>query len=310
MIQLQPVFKHCIWGGAKLRTEFLYEVEGDDIGECWGISAHPNGDCTVLDGTYKGKKLSELWRDKKEVFGETNKETFPLLVKIIDAKKDLSIQVHPNDAYAKEHEHGSLGKTECWYILDCDENAKLVVGHNATSKKELCDMIHEGRWKELIREVPIKKGDFIQIDPGTVHAIKGGTLILETQQNSDITYRLYDYDRTVDGKLRPLHLEQSIETITVPAKASKDSVLSTEGMKKNVKNKLIQTDYYSVFFVNVSGEMSFSQKGEYYLCSVISGEGKLNGMKLTKGMHFILTAQNREIELSGELAIMMSTDKE
>ena len=114
-------------------------------------------------------------------------DRFPLLVKIIDAKDDLSIQVHPDDAYAKAHENGSLGKTECWFILDCKENATLVVGHNAKTKEELEQMIHEGRWKEFIREIPIKPGDFIQIDPGTVHAIKGGTLLLETQQSSDIS---------------------------------------------------------------------------------------------------------------------------
>lgn len=130
-----------------------------------------------------------------EVFGNVDSDRFPLLIKIIDAKDDLSIQVHPDDDYAKVHENGSLGKTECWYILDCKENATIVIGHNAWTKRGIKPMIHEGKWSEFIREIPIKKGDFLQIDPGTVHAIKGGTLILETQQNSDITYRVYDYGR-------------------------------------------------------------------------------------------------------------------
>jgi len=112
------------------------------------------------------------WEKHPELFGNTGMDRFPLLVKIIDAKDDLSIQVHPDDAYAKVHENGSLGKTECWFILDCKENATLVAGHNAKTKEELERMIHEGRWKEFIREIPIKPGDFIQIDPGTVHAIK------------------------------------------------------------------------------------------------------------------------------------------
>ena len=155
-----------------------------------------------------------------EVFGKVDSDRFPLLIKIIDAKDDLSIQVHPDDDYAKVHENGSLGKTECWYILDCKKNATIVIGHNSRTKEELSRMIHEGKWSEFIREIPIKKGDFLQIDPGTVHAIKGGTLILETQQNSDITYRVYDYGRLSNGKPRELHIDKSIDVITVPAKSA------------------------------------------------------------------------------------------
>ena len=115
-------------------------------------------------------KLSELWKKHPEVFGNVDSDRFPLLIKIIDAKDDLSIQVHPDDDYAKVHENGSLGKTECWYILDCKENATIVIGHNARTKEELSRMIHEGKWSEFIREIPIKKGDFLQIDPGTCPA--------------------------------------------------------------------------------------------------------------------------------------------
>lgn len=116
---------HNIWGGTRLRTEFGYPVEGDDIGECWGISAHPNGDGSIRNGVYAGMKLSKVWEEHPEVFGNLAYDRFPLLTKIIDAKADLSIQVHPDDAYAKEHENGSFGKTECWYIMDAPENATL-----------------------------------------------------------------------------------------------------------------------------------------------------------------------------------------
>ena len=129
IIFLNPVCTHNIWGGTRLNREFGYPIEGDDIGECWGISAHPNGDGTVASGAYKGMKLSELWEKHPELFGDTGMDRFPLLVKIIDAKDDLSIQVHPDDAYAKAHENGSLGKTECWFILDCKENATLAVSY-------------------------------------------------------------------------------------------------------------------------------------------------------------------------------------
>ena len=169
LLFLVPVCMHNIWGGVKLREEFGYPVEGDGIGECWGVSAHPEGDGTVRDGAYKGRKLSELWAEHPELFGNLQYDRYPLLTKIIDAQDDLSIQVHPDDAYARKNENGSLGKTECWYIMGCKEDATIVIGHNAKDREELKQMVAEGRWQELIREIPIHKGDFIQIDPGTRH---------------------------------------------------------------------------------------------------------------------------------------------
>ena len=195
LLFMDPVFKEAIWGGTKLRDVFDYEIPSDTTGECWAISGHANGMSHVAGGRFDGKTLGELWKEEPEIFGNYPGSQVPLLIKIIDAKNDLSIQVHPDDAYAGEHENGSLGKTECWYVLDCEPGTEIVIGHNAKTHEELEDMVHNGRWSELIREVPVKKGDFIQIDPGTVHAIKGGITILETQQNSDITYRVYDYDR-------------------------------------------------------------------------------------------------------------------
>ena len=155
--------------------------------------------------------------------------------------------MHPDDTYAGANENGSFGKTECWYILDAPEGATLVIGHNAKDKAELTDMIQNGRWEDFLREVPVKKGDFIQIDPGTVHAIKGGIEILETQQNSDITYRVYDYNRLTDGKPRELHIEKSLDVITVPAKSVKDSVISVAQGEKNAMNLLMSCGYYRVW---------------------------------------------------------------
>ena len=304
---LNPVCTHNIWGGTRLREEFGYPVEGDDIGECWGISAHPNGDGTVREGAFAGKKLSWVWENHPEVFGNLAYDRFPLLTKIIDARDDLSIQVHPDDAYAKEHENGSFGKTECWYIMDAPEGAALVIGHNAKTREELSDMIHQGRWKEFIRELPVKKGDFIQIDPGTVHAIKGGLLILETQQNSDITYRVYDYDRLSGGKPRELHVEKSIDVITVPAKSAADSVKSALGLPVNQLNELYSCGYYTIFKVDVDGKLSFAQDYPFLLCSVLEGDGIVNSHPVKKGDHFILPKDFGEVEMQGAMSLILST---
>ena len=270
VILLKPYFSHTIWGGTKLRDEFGYNEPGDDIGECWGISAHPSGEAVAVNGEYAGHKLSQLWNDHRELFGNAAGDRFPLLIKIIDANKDLSIQVHPDDAYANEHENGSLGKNECWYVLDCPEDGELIVGHNASSREELIEMIDNGRWDELIRRVPVKKGDMIQIDAGTVHAITAGVCVLETQQSSDITYRLYDYGRLQNGKPRPLHLDKSKDVITVPATDVDKQVFHKGNEADNTVTELVKTEFFTVSKVRVNGECTFDTDAGFICSSVIS----------------------------------------
>lgn len=304
---LNPVFTHNIWGGTKLREEYGYNVEGNDIGECWGVAAHENGNCTVKNGEFAGQTLADLWDSHRELFGNIDGVRFPLLIKIIDAKDDLSIQVHPDDTYAAEHENGSFGKMECWYILDCKEDSTLVIGHNAKTKEELCDMIEGKKWKEFIREIPVKKGDFIQIDPGTVHAIKGGITLLETQQNSDITYRVYDYDRLSNGKPRDLHVKQSIDVITVPAKPVEDSVISVKADKANELCELISCKYYTVYKFDVKGKAELHVDMPFLIMSVVEGSGTVDGTAIKKGDHFILPYGYDAPVFEGDMEIVAST---
>ena len=161
----------------------------------------------------------------------------------------------------------------------------------------------------MIREIPVKKGDFIQINPGTVHAIKGGLMILETQQNSDITYRVYDYDRLTDGKPRQLHVKQSIDVITVPAPSAKDSVRFVDDLPKNVMNELISCDYYTVWKLDVTKPVVVEQKYPFLSMSVIEGEGIVNGQMIRKGDHFILPAGIEEVTLQGDMKIIASSVK-
>lgn len=321
VILLEPVFKQMIWGGSRMREEYGYDIPGENTGECWAISAHPQGDCTIASGEYQGMKLSELWDTHRELFGNVEGDRFPLLTKIIDAQSDLSIQVHPDDAYARVNEDGSLGKMECWYILDCDKEATIVIGHHAKTKEELVRMIEKEQWKELIREIPIQKGDFFQINPGCVHAIKGGTLILETQQNSDITYRLYDYDRLQDGKKRPLHIKQSLDVITVPFEVCEgmlesEMVDEKEGnCAKFVQNgttnewfqKLITCEYYSVWKAQVKGSETLVQDQKFLLGSVIEGMARIDEVELKKGAHFILPAGMDDVQIEGNATFLFST---
>ena len=307
LLRLKPVFTENVWGGTRLKSDFGYDIPYDRTGECWGIAAHPHGDNVILNPEFEGETLAGLWKKRPELFGNLSGGRFPLLIKIIDAKDNLSIQVHPDDAYAAEHENGSLGKTECWYVLDCPENAQLVIGHNARTREELADMIHSGRWKELLRYVPVKKGDLIPIPAGTVHAITSGMLVLETQQNSDITYRMYDYDRLMNGKPRQLHVQQCIDVVKVPAAPAESSVIHAQKMGENSWAMMYACEYFNVYRMQLDGETDQEMDEPFVDVSIVDGEGELNGSKVKKGDHFILTAGYGKQRWSGKLLAIAST---
>ncbi len=302
---LEPVMKEMIWGGDRLRTEYGYDIPSEKTGECWAISAHSKGDCIIKNGTFENWTLSRLFAEHRELFGNVEGDVFPLLVKIIDAREDLSIQVHPDDNYAKEHENGALGKTECWYILDCDKDAKIVIGHSANSKEELRQMIENKEWDKLIHVRSIKKGDFFQIEPGTVHAIKAGTLILETQQSSDVTYRLYDYDRLQNGKPRELHIEKSIDVIRCPQQDTSVAPTVTQFPKATV-TQLVSCPFYCVKKIETNGELTISQDEPFTIMSILEGEGTLDKVPVKKGDHLILPANYGTYHLCGTMMIITS----
>lgn len=308
IIELVPVFKEKIWGGRKLETEFCYEIPAGPVGECWAISAHPAGDDEIASGEYAGKTLSWLWDEHRELFGNCEGDRFPLLVKIIDAKDDLSIQVHPDNDYAAEHEDGSLGKKECWYVLSAEPGQTIVVGQRAHSREEFAQMVEEGRWSELLNEIPIKAGDFFQIDPGTVHAIKGGTVILESQQSSDVTYRVYDYDRKQDdGTLRPLHMQQALDVIDF----DRTPLTSGEVELAGPVTTLEQNECYTVDLVRVgedgnAAELVVETPHPFTCISVIEGEGVVNGREVKKGTHLLALSACDALELSGTMQVVLS----
>ncbi len=308
---LQPIFKERIWGGTKLKEEFHYEIPSSQTGECWAISAHKNGQSTVKNGLYEGISLDEVWEEHPELFGHYHSEVFPLLTKILDANRDLSVQVHPDDTYAQEHEgNHEFGKTECWYIIDCEPGAELIFGHHAQTRDELKQMIQSGKWDELLRKVRIKPGDFFYVPSGTIHALCEGTLVLETQQSSDTTYRVYDYDRVdAEGNTRDLHLDQAIEVTNVPHEDNELSFME-EQRTGAVITTLVESEFFSVYKYVLDGAGSFKQDSYFQLLSVIDGEATMTvggeTYKVHKGDHFILTSQIEEFTLDGDASIIVS----
>lgn len=302
---LKGEFVEKIWGGKRLKKDFPYQFESENIGEYWAISAMKNFPSKILNGKYKGENLGFLYKNHKDLFGNENKDKFPLLIKLIDANDDLSIQVHPDDDMAKKE--NSYGKSECWYILNEDESS-IIYGLKTKDKKDAIKMIDNKKWEDLLNVEKSIKGDFFKVPAGMVHAIKKGSLILEIQQASDLTYRLYDYDRVdKNGNLRDLHLEKSKEAI---------KCLDTEKTHENLEEKtdlLYENEYFTVKKINVLEEESFERTDPYILESVINGEGQLivdnEKYPIKKGDFFILTNYVKDYTFQGDLEIVESVSK-
>ena len=299
---LQSVMQEKIWGGTKLRDEFGYEIPSDKVGEYWAISAHPHGVSTIKNGHFAGMGLDQLYAEHRELFGNSSEPVFPILTKILDANDWLSVQVHPDDHYAMEHE-GELGKTECWYVIAAEEGAEIIYGHNAKSREELRQQIEKKEWDKLLTKVPVKAGDFFYVPSGTMHAIGSGILILETQQSSDTTYRVYDFDRKdAKGNLRELHLEKSIDVLNIGAPANSRPV--TVKADDLTSTLLVASDFFAVYKWEVSGKVDIEKTVAYLLVSVLAGRGVLTvdgeTYPIAKGDHFILPSDVEEWTFEGQ----------
>ncbi len=248
ILKLSPSYKDYLWGGSKLIEDFNKVFEGDVLAESWELSCHPDGPSTIVNGAFASQTLRQYIETKgSDVLGTNCKrfEDFPILIKFIDAKDDLSIQVHPKDEYALKYE-GQYGKTEMWYVVDCKEGASLYFGFNQDiSTKEFEDRIQNNTLLEVLNEVPVKKGDVFFIEAGTIHAIKKDIVIAEIQQNSNMTYRVYDYDRRdANGNGRELHVEKAI------------AVTNTKKVEPKVgmHPSLAKCEYFTVDKVNLDGK--------------------------------------------------------
>ncbi|HIW13141.1 MAG TPA: mannose-6-phosphate isomerase, class I [Candidatus Salinicoccus stercoripullorum] len=309
-IFLKPVLQERIWGGTKLREEYGYEIPSESTGEAWVISAHPNGPSTVTEGEFAGETLGQLWENHGELFNKKTDGEYPLLVKILDAADDLSVQVHPDDQYAKEVEGAPYGKTECWYVLGAEEGANLILGHNAADKNEFEKMVEEGEWEQLFRYVKVQKGDFIYVPSGTIHAIGRGITILEVQQSSDITYRVYDYDRTdKDGNTRELHLDRAKDVTNIPHKDANLDFGTSEKDGMTIR-QLVKEKYFTVEKWEVSADTEYAISADFLQVDVIEGQGSIvvagEEYELTKGVHFILPNGVGKIKLGGDMELIVS----
>ena len=310
IIKLRPSCKDYLWGGQKLKTDFHKEYDGEVLAETWELSCHSDGPSYIADGEYAGETLEEyIVMEGRKILGKHARKfrEFPVLIKFIDAAQDLSVQVHPSDEFALKNER-QYGKTEMWYVVDCEEGASLYYGFSKEiSKEELKERIKNKTLLDVLNKVYVRKGDVLFIEPGTIHAIGRGCVIAEIQQNSNVTYRVYDYGRVgKDGKERDLHIEKALQvTNRIPVRRG-----------KTFEPHLAECEYFTVDKLVLDGGIMKKMSGTvnrdtFASVLVVAGAGRLHAGEETvdfqKGDSMLLTADTGNYEIEGKCEALITT---
>lgn len=314
ILSLYPTLKETIWGGRTLIDDYGFTTDGDNAAEAWLLSCHKDGPSFVLNGEYKGKTLAEVIEaEGREVLGTNCRDIrdFPVLIKIIDARDKLSVQVHPDDDYAYKYENEN-GKTEAWYVLKCDEGASLIYGVNHDmAREEFAAAIENGTLLDDVNVVPVKPGDVVFIPSGMLHAIGEGILLAEVQQSSNSTYRVFDYmRRDKNGNLRELHVKKAVDVMNL---STTEVNFSAEGAPEKtgdaVKTYLTGCQYFKMTRVELDGTYAdTADEKSFVSLLVLDGEGKITSedgeIALKKGSSIFIPAAKGEYTVSGKLEIL------
>lgn len=311
ILNLKPSLKEIIWGGNRMKAQYGFETDAANIAEAWMLSAHKDGPSTVCGGEDHGLTLLQaVKKHGKEVLGTkcADLPDFPLLVKFIDARDRLSVQVHPENEYARRVENEN-GKTEAWYILDCDEGAELIYGFDGDLSKEECRAaIEQGTLLEKCNRVPVKPGDVCFIPAGTLHAIGAGILLAEVQQSSNVTYRVFDYNRVgKDGKQRELHVDKALDVVHMNKPARDFSAQgAVETINGGTQQLLASCEYFSMTALVLDGECHrMADETSFVSLLVTDGSGSLGDGKqniaLQKGSCIFVPANHGSFTVSGNL---------
>lgn len=306
-LKFKPIYINTVWGGDRL-AEIRNAPESH--GTSWNISAHPHADNVVINGPLQGKKLSEVLDEyAEEVLGNKKKNQM-LRLSVLDPKESLSIQVHPYDAYARAHENDE-GKTEAWYVLEAEPGANLIAGTTVKDIEEMKKVIREDRIEEYIVRHPMEAGDFICIDAGTLHALGAGMLTLEVSQNSDVTYRFYDFHRKdAQGKERELHLEKSYDVVNCAVKCAKTSHPLAEA-KVNERVEILDKKEFTVEILDLDGSYTLQLDGTTFYCLTnVSGDCEIlcggERMSLAYTENVLIPAKCPDVQIQGKGRVIIS----
>lgn len=312
IIKLIPSGKDYLWGGTRLKDEYGKKIDMTPLAESWECSVHPDGPCYVANGRYKGKPLKEVLDEHPEYIGTKANGEFPILAKFIDAKKDLSVQVHPDDEYAREKEQDN-GKTEMWYIIDADEGASLIYGFKHKVSKEILERaIEKGELDKHLQKVEVHKGDLFFVPAGTVHGIGKGILLAEVQESSNVTYRVYDYDRVdKNGKKRELHFDKAVQVmdmgVTPDIKQKKRLVKYYPGCSREL---LCRCKYFETERIQVTKGFSFSvMENSFQVLMCLDGYGQVEvdgdkPVRFSKGETVFLPAGIGRCLIIGDTSVL------
>lgn len=314
ILSLNPTVKETIWGGRVLIDEYGYETGGDNAAEAWLLSCHKDGPSFVKNGKYKGQTLfAALAAEGREALGKNNlnRADFPILIKLIDAKDKLSVQVHPGDEYARRVENEN-GKTEAWLVLAAEEGAGLIYGvKKEISREDFQKSIEDGTLDENLNHVRVKAGDVVFIPSGMLHAIGAGILIAEVQQSSNTTYRVFDYNRRdKDGNLRELHIKKATDVVNLSVPQGDFSPAGTpDAIGDAVKTYLTGCEYFKMTRVELSGEYTdVSDEDSFVSLLVLEGEGEIESgdeyLPLRKGDSIFIPANKGEFTVTGNLTLL------
>ena len=309
--KLSPAFKDYLWGGTKLKTEFGKKSSLDVVAESWELSTHPAGESRICGGPCDGMTLKEYLEKYPEAAGKNAAafREFPVLIKLIDAAKPLSIQVHPSDEYALAVEH-EYGKTEMWYVLACEEGASLYFGvEKPLTREEFAARIQDNTLTDVLHRVPVHPGDVFFIEAGTIHAIGAGILICEVQQNSNTTYRVYDYGRLgADGKPRELHIEKALDVSRLTPSEPGAGMLPPQEVPGGQVQPLAACRYFTTRRLDVAGEMTLDVGEESFVSLVVAeGSGELRGentLSFAKGDSLFVPAGSGRLVLAGTCTLV------
>ena len=312
-LKFEPLYKDYIWGGRKL--ESLGKTLPDGIvAESWEIASHPDGTGVVSNGKFKGESLNKLVIEHgpkllgSAIYKDKNTK-FPLLIKLIDANRDLSVQVHPNDDYAYINENGELGKNEMWYVIDTESGAKLVSGvKDGITKQDFKAAVKSGTIAECLNFIEVFPGDCINVPAGLIHAIGAGCLICEIQQNSNTTYRVYDYDRTdAAGNTRTLHIEKALDVIDFEVGEGSSTLGLTVTKGYIERTFLVANKYFAVEKINMSGSMTEDTNGERFHCyTVLNGSITINKEIIKTGHSCLIPASVGIYSIYGTAVLIKS----
>lgn len=315
ILRLQPAGKDYLWGGTRLREEYGKKIDLTPLAETWECSVHPDGPSIVANGQYKGKALSEVLKLHPEYLGtKVENGELPILVKFIDAKKDLSVQVHPDDEYARKYEHQN-GKTEMWYVIDADDDASLIYGfRHKVTEDILRNAVNTGSLDKHLQKVPVHKGDVFYVPAGTVHGIGAGILVAEIQESSNVTYRVYDYNRVdKNGKKRELHFDKSVQVMNMniaPEIKQKPHIIKYyPGCSREL---LCRCKYFEVERIQVTKGFSFSvMEQSFQVLMCLDGHGQVETMdaglkpvRFMKGETLFLPAEIGRCLVIGDSTIL------